>query len=171
MDRRIVILGFMGCGKTTVAKELARKLEAEFIDLDSFVTDHKGRSPAEIIQVDGETAFRHLESTALNEVLTGSDARVIALGGGTWSIPANRTMIALHDCITVWLDAPFDLCWERISGSGDSVRPLAPDLETARSRYDTRRADYHLAEYHLRINDRDSYESIAAEVKNLSAAS
>src|SRR5215831_6055908 len=171
MDRRIVILGFMGCGKTTVAKELAHKIDAEFIDLDSFVTENEGRSPAEIIQADGETAFRQIESAALNQVLTGSDARVIALGGGTWTIPANRTMIALHDCITVWLDAPFDLCWQRINGSGDSVRPLAPDLETARNRYETRRADYNLAESHIRINDRDSYQSIADEIRNLCSAS
>lgn len=171
MNRRIVILGFMGCGKTTVAKELARALECEFMDLDSFITEHEGRSPAEIIQVEGETAFRQIESAALNEVLTGSEAQVIALGGGTWTRGANRTMIALHDCITVWLDAPFDLCWERIRSSDNSVRPLAPDLETARNRYDTRRPDYSLAEYNIRINDGDSYQSIADEIRNLCSAS
>jgi shikimate kinase len=171
MERRIVILGFMGCGKTTVAKELARTLDADFIDLDSFITEHEGRSPAEIIQGESEAAFRQIESAALNEVLNGRDARVIALGGGTWTIPANRTMIALHDCITIWLDAPFDLCWERITGSGKSLRPLAPDRETARSRYETRRADYLLAEYNIRLNDRDSLQSIADEIRNLFSAS
>jgi len=49
MNRRFVILGFMGCGKTTVATELARQLECRFIDLDSFITESQGRSPAEII--------------------------------------------------------------------------------------------------------------------------
>jgi shikimate kinase len=171
MNRPIVILGFMGCGKTTVARELARKLDAEFIDLDSFVTERDGRSPAEIIMADGETVFRQIESAALNHVLTRSEALVLALGGGTWTIPANRTMIALHDCITVWLDAPFDLCWERIQESDAVVRPLAPDLEAARSIYVTRRADYHLAEYHIRINSRDSYESIADQIRNLCSAS
>jgi shikimate kinase len=171
VDRRIVILGFMGCGKTTVAKELARTLESEFLDLDSFITEDEGRSPAEIIQGEGEGAFRQIESAALNEVLTGSAARIIALGGGTWTILANRTMIALHDCITVWLDAPFDVCWERIRSSGNSVRPLAPDLETARNRYEMRRADYVLAEYSIRIADRDSYQSIADEIRNLCSAS
>jgi shikimate kinase len=160
MDRRIVILGFMGCGKTTVAKELARKLEAEFIDLDSFITEHEGRSPAEIIQAEGETAFRHLESAALNEVLTASDARVIALGGGTWTVPANRTLIALHDCLSVWLDATFDLCWQRIIDSGGSSRPLAPDQETARARFADRRATYNLAAEAIRVQATDSPEVI-----------
>src|SRR5436190_23364369 len=100
MNRRIVILGFMGCGKTTIAKALARQLQAESIDLDSFVTDREGRSPADIIRGDGESAFRQLETAALNDVLTSSQARVIALGGGTWTTPANRTLIALHGCAT-----------------------------------------------------------------------
>src|SRR5690242_19689711 len=103
-NRRIVILGFMACGKTTVARELARQLKSEFIDLDSFITERHSRSPAEIIQQDGEERFRETETLALSDVLQDNDARMIALGGGTWTIPANRTLTALHDCETVWLD-------------------------------------------------------------------
>src|SRR5947208_15902070 len=87
MDRRIVILGFMACGKTTVAKELARALDASFIDLDSFIADREGRSPARIIPADGEPSFRQTETAVLNEVLTQTDARIIALGGGTFTVP------------------------------------------------------------------------------------
>ncbi len=122
MNRRIVILGFMGCGKTTVAKELARQLDCSFVDLDSFITERYRRSPAEIIQKDGEDSFREIETLALRDVLQDKHARIIALGGGTWTIPANRTLIALHDCLSVWLDAPFELCWERIN-AGETVRP------------------------------------------------
>src|SRR6266404_1916235 len=133
MNRRIVILGFMGCGKTTVAKELARQLDCSFVDLDSFITERYRRSPAEIIQKDGEDSFREIETLALRDVLQDKHARIIALGGGTWTIPANRTLIALHDCLSVWLDAPFELCWERIN-AGETVRPLAPDREAALAR-------------------------------------
>ena len=164
MNRRIVILGFMGCGKTTVATELARQLECRFIDLDSFITESQGRSPAEIIEQDGEPAFRQIESLALAEVLKDRDGRVIALGGGTWSVPANRTLIALHDCLTVWLDAPFEICWQRIIDSSKTVRPLAPDRETAKARYDSRRADYGLAERQVSVNETDSAEKIASQV-------
>ena len=164
MNRRIVILGFMGCGKTTVARELARQLEAEPVDLDSFVTERDGRSPAEIIDADGESAFRAIETAALNDVLTKSDARVISLGGGTWTIPANRTLIALHDCATVWLDAPFDLCWQRIVHGCETVRPLAPDHDTALSRYEARRADYALAENRIVVSASDNQETIANQI-------
>jgi shikimate kinase len=58
-------------------------------------------------------------------VLQNRDTGVIALGGGTWTIPANRTLVALHDCQTVWLDVPFAVCWQRISENTGSP-PLAP---------------------------------------------
>jgi shikimate kinase len=167
LNRPIVILGFMGCGKTTVARELARRLAVELVDLDSFVSARGGGSPAEIIAADGEPAFRKIETAALNEVLTTKAGQVIALGGGTWTVPANRTLIALHDCLTVWLDSPFDLCWQRIISSSDTVRPLAPDRETALSRYQTRRADYVLAEHRIAVSDSDDQETIADQIQPL----
>jgi shikimate kinase len=163
MDRRFIILGFMGCGKTTVATDLARQLECKFIDLDSFITESQGRSPAEIIEQDGEPAFRQIESLALTEVLKDHNARVIALGGGTWAIPANRTLIALYDCLTVWLDAPFETCWQRIIDRGKTVRPLAPDRETAKARYDLRRDDYALAERSIPILPSDSVVAVVEQ--------
>ena len=164
MNRRIVILGFMACGKTTVAKELARQLDCDFIDLDSFIIEQHGRSPADIIQQDGEESFRDLETLALRDVLQNNDARVIALGGGTWTIAANRTLIALHDCETVWLDVPFDLCWQRIIESTATVRPLAPDHANAQSRFTVRRDDYALAEHRIVVSAADNQETIANQI-------
>ena len=154
----------MGCGKTTVAKELARQLATGSLDLDSFVTDREGRSPAEIIAADGEPAFREIETRALNDALTSNEAQVISLGGGTWTIPANRTLIALHDCTTIWLDAPFDICWQRILDGSEIVRPLAPDHATALARYEARRADYALAEHRIVVSGSDEQESIANQI-------
>src|SRR2546423_12625989 len=126
MNRRIVILGFMACGKTTVAKELARQLDCDFVDLDSFITERHGRSAAEIIQQDGEAPFRELETLALRDVLQNKDARVIALGGGTWTIPANSMLTALHICVTVVRHVPFEVSWIRIVVAAIAGR-LAPD--------------------------------------------
>ena len=159
----IVILGFMACGKTTVAKELARQLECEFVDLDSFITEHQGRSPAEIIQQDSEERFRELETLALRDCLQNKDAQVIALGGGTWTLPENRTLTTLHDCETVWLDVPFEVCWNRIVSS-ETTRPLAPDRHTALSRYESRRPDYTLASHRIVVGESDSVETIAEQI-------
>ena len=163
-NRRIVILGFMGCGKTTVAKELARQLDCKFTDLDALITELQGRSPAEIIQEDGETSFREIETLALRDVLHTRDVRVIALGGGTWTVPANRTLIALHDCLSLWLDAPFELCWGRIMTSGNTVRPLAPDRETAETKYESRRADYAFANRRVLVNESDTAETLVDQI-------
>lgn len=159
-DRRVVILGFMACGKTTVARELARQLKCEFVDLDSFISERTGRSSAETITQDGETFFRDVETLALRDVLQQKNARVIALGGGTWTIPANRTLVALYDCASVWLDAPFELCWERIESS-EAVRPLAPNREEALSKFNSRRSDYALADRSISIGPADSAETVA----------
>ena len=163
MNRRIVIVGFMGCGKTTVAKALAERLQCEMIDLDSFISEREGRSPAEIIRVDGEPFFREIESVALSDVLQHRDVRVAALGGGTWTIPANRTLIALHNCLSVWLDVPFDLCWNRIATS-NAVRPLASDRESAQRLYETRRENYELAAVRIPVNEPDPPEMLADRI-------
>ncbi len=164
MTRRIVILGFMACGKTTVGRALARQLECNFVDLDSHITENEGRSPAQVIEANGEAAFREIETLALRDVLQDRKASVIALGGGTWTIPANRTLVALHDCMTVWLDVPLEVCWQRISENTAAVRPLAPDYQTAHARYESRRPLYALAEQQVSVSDTDSIEVIVERI-------
>lgn len=163
-DRRIVLVGFMGCGKTTVARELARRIGCDFVDLDTFITETHGRSPAEIIQQDGEPAFRAMETSALNDVLHQNEIRVIALGGGAWTIPANRTLVAQQNCLSVWLDAPFDLCWQRISSETKTTRPLAPHREAAQERFESRRADYAFAELPVEVSAEKQIREILAEI-------
>ena len=87
MTNQIIIIGFMGTGKTTVALELARKLNCRAIDLDDLIAiTREGRSPKEIIEQDGESRFREIETEALREVLQDETARVVAVGGGAWTI-------------------------------------------------------------------------------------
>jgi len=157
---RIIITGFMCVGKTTVARALAARLQCVWLDLDEFIAAREGRTVPAIINEDGEAHFREIETAALALALT-TDARIIALGGGAWPIERNRALVAHHDCITVWLDAPFELCWQRITNDA-SVRPLAPDPVAARSRYDERRMYYQLAQHH--VSAAQSVDEIAAEI-------
>ena len=164
-NRRIVIVGFMGSGKTTVAEALALQLDCGMIDLDSFITKREGRSPAKIIAQDGEPAFRRIETDALLEVLEKKEVRVIALGGGAWTSEVNRALITQRDCLSVWLDAPFELCWERISSSVTD-RPLAPDRASAERLYNDRRVSYELSERHLRVSREDSAKKLGDKILN-----
>ena len=162
-NRRIVLVGFMGCGKTTVAEDLARELDCAMIDLDSFIAERVGRSPAQIIQQDGEWAFRAIETQALRDSLQDHDARVLALGGGAWTIEANRVIVAEHDCLTVWLDAPFDSCWERINASKE-IRPLAPDRESAKKLYESRLLSYQLAQVRVDATGQDLPAELLSQI-------
>ncbi len=95
MDQRlIVIAGFMGSGKTTVARALTDLLGWEAQDLDESISREEQRSPKEIIEQDGEDRFREIETQALSELLKRNSAGVVALGGGTWTVPANRKLLA-----------------------------------------------------------------------------
>jgi shikimate kinase len=162
-NQQIVIIGFMGTGKTTVAFELARQLNCCAIDLDKLITQHEKRNPQEIILQDGEEAFRSIETKTLRTVLREGFARVVAVGGGAWAIGENRTMIAEHRAFTVWLDAPFELCWKRIE-AGREVRPLARSREMTQKLYAERRPIYEAADARVIVNENESVEEIATKV-------
>jgi len=147
---KLVITGFMGCGKSRIARELARRLDLKMIDLDEHIARSYRRSPAQLIKEDGEATFRVLETKALREVLRTNAAAVIALGGGAWIKKKNRVLIADYGCVSVWLDAPFEICWYRIQASEED-RPLARTREQARALYNRRRPVYQLANIHVQV--------------------
>ena len=147
-DKLIFIVGFMGCGKTTVARELARMLGKPFVDLDEQVERVEGRSPEQIISQDGEQPFREKETGELRELLRGAQGAVVALGGGAWTIAVNRELIQSVDSVVVWLDTPFDVCWQRIEQDAQ-LRPMAPSRAAAESLFSERLAFYQMAD--LRI--------------------
>jgi shikimate kinase len=160
---RIIITGFMGCGKTRIARELARRLNLEMADLDERITEREGRSPAQLIVDEGEEAFRLIESEVLRELLETDTARVIALGGGAWIGEANRNLINDHRCLTVWLDVPFEVCWSRIEASDDD-RPLGKTREQAQALYDHRKPVYRLANTHVQVTAQESFDDLIVRI-------
>ena len=144
----IVITGFMGCGKSKVARELAVSRNVVMVDLDELITRRVGRSPAQLINEEGEGAFRTIETNSLRELLESGEAGVIALGGGAWIEEANRELIEQFSCTSIWLDTPFEICWERIAASEED-RPLGRTREEAEARYNLRRPIYALAQLHI----------------------
>jgi shikimate kinase len=163
LNGQIIIIGFMGAGKSAVARALAAQLNAEIVDLDGLITNNEGRSPASIIEQDGENHFRRIETQTLREVLAEGTARIVAVGGGAWTIARNRKLIANHGAFTVWLDFPFELCWRRIE-TGREARPLARSRELAEKLYDERRSVYALADARITIGENDRVEEIAAKI-------
>ena len=115
----MAIVGYMGSGKTTVGRLLARRTGRDFVDLDAEVSRRAGRSIPEIFAAWGEDRFRDLERDALRSALDRPDPAVISCGGGVVLRPENRA--ALHATPTVFLTESVDVLYSRTRGPD---RPL-----------------------------------------------
>ena len=166
MTRPIVITGFMGCGKSKIARALAQTLNLPMIDLDQSITARTGRTPAQLINEEGERAFRRIESDALREALESGGAGIIALGGGAWIEPENRKLINQYSCATVWLDVPFEVCWSRIESGADD-RPLGKTRSEAQALYQRRRPVYQLANTHVQLTGNEDLEDKVSLIRSV----
>ena len=111
LTRRVFLIGFMGAGKTTVGRALARRLGWNFFDLDDVIEQREGRSVATIFAHAGEAVFRRAESDALRWLLQERDTSndlIVALGGGAFVQPENRAMIERAQGTTILLEAPLE---------------------------------------------------------------
>jgi shikimate kinase len=122
LEGPVAIVGYMGCGKTTLGDALASTLGWEFVDLDRAIAKAAGSKISEIFQVSGEEHFRDLEHRALLDALDGTPERVVACGGGIILRPENR--ILLGRAATVFLEEELNTLYCRTRG-GD--RPLRAD--------------------------------------------
>ena len=139
---RIVLVGFMGAGKTTIGRHLAEILGWDFVDLDGLVAERAGKPVAAIFRDDGEAAFRAVEHDAAVEA-SRRLCVVIAAGGGAFAFPRTRAALSA-DAITVWLRCALPALLARIgSGSG---RPLAGSRETISALLTEREPIYRLAD-------------------------
>jgi shikimate dehydrogenase len=115
----ISLIGFMGCGKTTVGRILAKKLEYSFKDIDTLIEEREGQTITQIFRTQGEQYFRSKEKAVLSEIQTGKNA-VYACGGGIAQDPANRKTLA-QNSLVVWLHSPLEIIHQRIAPGS---RPL-----------------------------------------------
>jgi shikimate kinase len=124
----IVLVGFLGAGKTTVGTLLAEKLGLEFADSDLVLEQRAGRPIRQIFADEGEAAFRVLEHQVIADLLDGPDL-VLALGGGAAEHAGTRRRLAAAQ--VVYLHVGYEQAMRRVSGDGDPAsRPLLarPDL-------------------------------------------
>ena len=112
-----VLLGFMGSGKTTIA----RKLDSDFVDMDALLEDRLGMPIARFFEEKGEAAFRQLEEEVLADLLKTD--KVISTGGGIVISPRNRALLK-QNSDNIYLKADFEILYQRISADKDNQRPL-----------------------------------------------
>jgi len=151
----IYLVGFMGCGKSSVGRALAEELGWYFVDLDEDIEKCAGAAVAHIFDTQGEANFRALETEALKkrvQIARSGQPQVISLGGGAFTVEANIDLVLNHG-VTVWLDAPFDLIERRIAE--ETHRPLARDPVRMKHLFDQRREAYARADFRIEIGHDD----------------
>ena len=139
---RIVLVGFMGAGKTTVGRHLAGILGWDFVDLDALIVEGAGKPVAAIFRDDGEAAFRALEREAAVDA-TRDRFVVIAAGGGAFVAEGTRAVLSAG-AVTVWLRCALPVLLARIGTGGG--RPLAGSRETITALLTEREPFYRLAD-------------------------
>ncbi|MGC2744117.1 MAG: shikimate kinase [Candidatus Angelobacter sp.] len=166
--RCVVLIGFMGAGKTTVGRALAKSLRWDFLDLDEVIEQRENKSVAEIFASSGEPAFRRMESAALAALLqehqAGSDL-ILALGGGAFAQKQNRDALISCGAITVLLEAPVEELRRRCQAE-HKVRPLAQQDAQFNELFAARRADYALARSTVQTLGK-SVQQVTAEIEQL----
>jgi shikimate kinase len=158
----IYLVGFMGSGKTTIGRLLADRLGWHFVDLDDDIESEQKTSIAAIFDERGEKTFRALETEGIRRrtrQVRGGRPTVMALGGGAFTIPANRDLLADHG-IVIWLDCTHETAWRRVADC--SLRPLARDPKKFGELYEARRASYALADYRIEIASDDPVTAVDA---------
>ena len=143
---KVYLVGFMGAGKTTVARAMGRRLGWRVEDIDERIESRERRSVAAIFAQRGEAYFRQQERQVLGELLHERQI-IVATGGGTFVEPDNRALM-LADGAVAWLDLPLTQVIDRVPADGR--RPLASDRAQMEQLYARRRLAY--AEAHLRID-------------------
>ncbi len=137
----LVLIGFMGAGKSTLAARLAERRGRAPIDGDALLAERFGHSVAREFELHGEQSFRAAEEEVVCEALQRVDAHdVIALGGG--SVLSARVRAALKSHTTALIEVAPEVAWERVHRNDSSERPLARDRDAFAALYAQRRPLY-----------------------------
>lgn len=134
---KIYLLGFMGSGKTSLGKQLARRLKFDFLDLDQEIEKAEGCSIQQLFAHKGEQAFRQLETEALKKISVSESSFVVSLGGGTPCFNDNLTLIKTTG-ISIYLSVPVPILLHRLSNAYTERPLLAGKSEAELKEYMTK---------------------------------
>jgi len=171
--KKIILLGYMGSGKSTIAKILANSFAIPFLDLDEIIEKQENSSIKKLFSEKGEIYFRKLEHQILEELIHNQNSFVLSLGGGTPCYANNHEFLKSDDVISIYLKASVETLYNRLINSR-SNRPLiaqkTPDEMKefiAKNLFD-RSYYYNQAQYKISVEGK-SPDEIIAEIETILA--
>jgi len=121
--KKIVLLGYMGCGKSTIAKRLSKITKIPYLDLDKCIEERTNLSVNEIFEQKGEIYFRKLEHEVFLELLNSPESAILSLGGGTPCYANNHELLNSENTVSIYLKASIDTLFKRLVANKNE-RPL-----------------------------------------------
>ena len=170
---KIVLIGYMGSGKSIVGKNISKTIGIPFYDLDEIFENEEQSTIKNIFQGKGEVYFRKKESQVFREFLKNNDNFILALGGGTPCYANNHELLNQDGVVSIYLKAAIDTLVKRLNCE-KSKRPLIADLNEAELEDYIRkhlfdRGYYYLQAKHVVSVDNKSVTEISAEIERLLA--
>lgn len=165
--KNIILMGFMGAGKTTIGKKLSKALNWEFIDTDAYIEEEQGRKISDIFAEDGEMAFRDMETDLLKRLQNGENQFVLSIGGGMPVRGENRALLRNLGMV-VYLKTSKEEIIRRVSG--DKNRPLLQggDLEEKVTNLMNARECIYIETAHVEIvTDGKTPEQVVEEIHDI----
>lgn len=171
--KKIVLLGYMGSGKTTIAKLLSEKIKLNVLDLDKIIEERLNSSVKAIFETKGEIYFRKIEHQIFSELMSNSENMILSLGGGTPCYAGNHLLLNGEGVTSIYLKASIETLYERLSAAKPD-RPLLSVLEKeemqefiAKHLFD-RSYYYNQAAYKLSVDGKNP-EMIVSEIEDMLA--
>ena len=164
MKNNIVLIGFMGCGKTTVGQALAEQLSYAFLDTDLYIEEKEGMAISEIFKEKGEDYFRNLETSSLLELVEQTKETIVSSGGGLPLRPENAKLLQKLGFV-IYLKVEKETVLERLQG--DTTRPLLQCEDPAKKveeLLEYRNPIYEVGAHLVVSVDKKSVEEIVEEI-------
>jgi len=169
---KIILLGYMGSGKSTIGKALANELNLSFVDLDHAIENEIGMSIRDYFEASGELKFRRLENEVLKKILNENNDMILSTGGGTPCYGNNLDLMKMtFNAKVFYLKATIKTLTERLVSEKD-IRPLIQsigddDLPEFIGKHLFERSNFYLQAHHVVDIDQKSVETIAKEIVEL----
>ncbi|WP_317044506.1 shikimate kinase [Maribacter sp. 4G9] len=168
---KIILIGYMGSGKTTIGKMLSKRLNFNFLDLDDYIEEAEGMSVREIFKNRGEVYFRKRETEYLRQVLEGNEDVVLSVGGGTPCFGTNMQLINDATPNSIYIKTDLNVLCDRLLREKEGrplIANLAPeDFQEFIAKHLFERSFFYNQAHHTVHNQNKSVEDVVLEIQKI----